>query len=451
MDSSSQQNLGPRLSNNNFITNGFSRQVSCILLRGITASSTHRSNNQASSAFIVDDHLRAIGNLTPFALLRILAATSDLLSSSATATMDARRTNNLRAMSAELQSTASPQGQSPARQLSIQTNVAGTMGRGGSPGRGNSPGRVAGSPSSSRNSSSSDGGAWEASTSTTIYVNDILYSTKEIRGMADEIDLAHHSGEFPTTRYLNHNAQATVDDYRRLMELREARESNDNARASLLLVGLTRDIRERDDELDERLERQRVVNRVEACLRTAQEEERLFRVMQTALLQDNNRNDLASIVAQTAAQTAQTGQDLREFQNAIVNTVAHYSLHDSEVMDLKLALFKREVQVAIDALHTDLHTALPGLIQQGMEQSLRQSKKNRRIFSLFRSNKSQQEGNAEPKGLSRLFRKMTKKLGGLGKDENVVATAQPPLSPMNSVPMIFLDEPSVVRAPLRLI
>ncbi|KAL8397537.1 hypothetical protein RB594_004299 [Gaeumannomyces avenae] len=366
--------------------------------------------------------------------------------------MDARRTNNLRAMSAELQSTASPQGQSPARQLSIQTNVAGTMGRGGSPGRGNSLGRVAGSPSSSRNSSSSDGGAWEASTSTTIYVNDILYSTKEIRGMADEIDLAHHSGEFPATRYLNHNAQATVDDYRRLMELREARESNDNARASLLLVGLTRDIRERDDELDERLERQRVVNRVEACLRTAQEEERMFRVMQTALLQDSNRNDLASIVAQTATQT---GQDLREFQNAIVDIVAQYSRHDSEVMDLKLALFKREVQAAIDALHTDLHTelrtTLPDLIQQSMEQSLRQSKKNRPIFSLFRSNKSQQEGNAEPKGLSRLFRKMAKKLGGLGKDESVVAAAQPPLSPMNSVPMIFLDEPSVVRAPLRLI
>ncbi|KAL8365802.1 hypothetical protein RB595_004535 [Gaeumannomyces hyphopodioides] len=446
MDSFSQQNLGPRLSNDSFLPNGFSRRLSRILLREITASIAPRPNTQAF-AFIVGDYLRAIGNLSPFALLRyeyeiyapptgltlltlmlrILAATSDLLASSARETMNARRTSPS-AMRAELQSTASPHGRPPARQLSIQTNIAGPMGQGYCPGRG-------GSPSSSRRSSSSDS-AWEASSSTTVFVNDILYSTKEIRTMADELDLAHHSGEFPATRFLNYNPQATVDDHRRLMELREAHESNDTARASLLLVNLTRDIRERDAELDERLEHQRALRQVDACIRSAQEEERLFRIMQTALLQHNahsvTRSDLASIVEQN-------GQDLQQVEARLENMKREiyerlYGLRDELIA-------KNEETTAF------MHTTLPILIQQSMEQTLRQSKKDRRTFAIFSSNSSRQDDKAEPKGWRRLVRKVVKKPGGLGKDKSVAAAVRPPPSPMGSVPMIFLDESSVVRTP----
>ncbi|KLU81601.1 hypothetical protein MAPG_00686 [Magnaporthiopsis poae ATCC 64411] len=391
--------------------------------------------------------------------------------------MDARRRANPSAMRAESQSTSPARGRHPGSMLSIQTNIAGSMGHDFTAGN-------AGSPSSSRNSSSSDG-AWEASSSTTVYVNDILYSTKEIRAMADELDLAHRSGEFPATKYLNFNSQATVDDHRRLLELREAREINNTAQASLLLVTLTRDIRERDAELDERLEHQRAIRQVDACLRSVQEEERLYRIMQTALLQNSahtvTRSDLDSFIAQHE----QDMQCVQESIDSLRNALEHSTARNAEMVDARLEDFRceldeklREVEKRMrghaeelaskaektsalmhTTLHTALNTTLPTIIQQTMEQSLRQSKKNWSISSLFTTksrsqrrtshaisspNSPQQDDKTEPRGLKHLVRKLTKKLSGPGKDKTVAA-AQPPPSPMHTVPMIFLDESSIVR------
>ncbi|KAL5877402.1 hypothetical protein ACKVWC_006559 [Pyricularia oryzae] len=181
-------------------------------------------------------------------------------------------------------------------------------------------------PSSASSKSLSSGSVLsEPSSTTTLFVNDILYTRQELRAMAEELDLSQRSGEFPSTKYLNANSNVTVDDYKKLIEMRG---TASKAERDVLFVALTRDLRERDEEMDEKLERQRALKHVNSCIKSVQEEERLYRIMQTALTHNTHavtKSDLQELLVSSMANKRDLAEiaskkDLLEIANRLSAT-----------------------------------------------------------------------------------------------------------------------------------
>ncbi|TLD05047.1 uncharacterized protein PgNI_09712 [Pyricularia grisea] len=257
-------------------------------------------------------------------------------------------------------------------------------------------------PSSASSKSGSNGSVFsEPSSTTTLFVNDILYTRQELRAMAEELDLAQRSGEFPNTKYLNANSNVTVDDYKKLIEVRGAASK---AERDVLFVALTRDLRERDEEMDEKLERQRALKHVNSCIKSVQEEQRLYRIMQTALTHNThavtktdleellvssmaNKRDLAEIASKNDLMdianrlSATTKTDLSDIRHALMTAMNNNSARDFELIEARLDLVSRQVEAVHDiteqqiailakqisemtALLSSIPTSLTGIMQQ---------------------------------------------------------------------------------------
>ncbi|TLD34156.1 hypothetical protein PspLS_00820 [Pyricularia sp. CBS 133598] len=230
-------------------------------------------------------------------------------------------------------------------------------------------------PSSASSKSVSSGSVFsEPSSTTTLFVNDILYTRQELRAMAEELDLAQRSAEFPSTKYLNANSNVTVDDYKKLIEMRSAASK---AERDVLFVALTRDLRERDEEMDEKLERQRALKHVNSCIKSVQEEELLYRIMQTALTHNThavtksdlqellvssmaNKRDLAEVaskndlleIAHRLSSTASKNDlieiankdDISQIRYDLMVAMKDNSARDFELVEARLDLVSRQIE-----------------------------------------------------------------------------------------------------------
>ncbi|EHA50505.1 hypothetical protein MGG_03167 [Pyricularia oryzae 70-15] len=270
-------------------------------------------------------------------------------------------------------------------------------------------------PSSASSKSLSSGSVLsEPSSTTTLFVNDILYTRQELRAMAEELDLSQRSGEFPSTKYLNANSNVTVDDYKKLIEMRG---TPSKAERDVLFVALTRDLRERDEEMDEKLERQRALKHVNSCIKSVQEEQRLYRIMQTALTHNThavtksdlqellvssmaNKRDLAEIaskkdlleIANRLSATTRNDlfdiahkDDLSQIRYDLLAAIKDNSARDFELVEARLDLVSRQIEAVnhireqqigalskqlqeMTAIFTSLPTTLTDIMQSVVEQ-----------------------------------------------------------------------------------
>lgn len=279
-------------------------------------------------------------------------------------------------------------------------------------------------PSSASSKSLSSGSVLsEPSSTTTLFVNDILYTRQELRAMAEELDLSQRSGEFPSTKYLNANSNVTVDDYKKLIEMRG---TASKAERDVLFVALTRDLRERDEEMDKKLERQRALKHVNSCIKSVQEEERLYRIMQTALTHNThavtksdlqellvssmaNKRDLAEIaskkdlleIANRLSATTRNDlfdiahrddlidiahkDDLSQIRYDLLAAIKENSARDFELVEARLDLVSRQIEAVnhireqqigalskqlqeMTAIFTSLPTTLTDIMQSVVEQ-----------------------------------------------------------------------------------
>ncbi|KAI6360116.1 hypothetical protein MCOR25_006824 [Pyricularia grisea] len=223
-------------------------------------------------------------------------------------------------------------------------------------------------PSSASSKSGSNGSVFsEPSSTTTLFVNDILYTRQELRAMAEELDLAQRSGEFPNTKYLNANSNVTVDDYKKLIEVRGAASK---AERDVLFVALTRDLRERDEEMDEKLERQRALKHVNSCIKSVQEEQRLYRIMQTALTHNTHavtKTDLHELLVSSMANKRDLAEiasknDLLEIANRLSAATTRNDLvdiaHREDLVDIARRDDLSQIRYDLSDIRQDLMAAM---------------------------------------------------------------------------------------------
>ncbi|KAH7015285.1 hypothetical protein EDB80DRAFT_679221 [Ilyonectria destructans] len=144
-----------------------------------------------------------------------------------------------------------------------------------------------------------------------------VYPVGQIRGMATELECARDNGEFPNTTASTMDTQAVIEDYERLMRLRQSRgnlslpapESYKQLRVEIARRIMDRDASQEDTKTDAEAAR-----RVSSYLRSVQQEQRYFDAANTMLQRrgvsnptqldlDNVSEELCSIVEQTIEQT----------------------------------------------------------------------------------------------------------------------------------------------------
>lgn len=143
------------------------------------------------------------------------------------------------------------------------------------------------------------------------------YPVGQIRVMATELQFARDNGEFPNTTASAMDTRAIIEDYERLMRLRQSR-GNQSLPASeaykQLRVEIARRILERDASHDDTKTDAEAARRVSSYLRSVQQEQRYFDAANTMLQRrgvsnptqldlDNVSEELCSIVEQTIEQT----------------------------------------------------------------------------------------------------------------------------------------------------
>lgn len=143
------------------------------------------------------------------------------------------------------------------------------------------------------------------------------YPVSQIRGMATALQCARDNGEFPTTTASAMDTQAVIEDYERLMLLRQSR-GNLSLPApesyKQLRVEIARRILDRDASHDDTKTDAEAARRVSSYLRSVQQEQRYFDAANTMLQRrgvsnptqldlDNVSEELCSIVEQTIEQT----------------------------------------------------------------------------------------------------------------------------------------------------
>ncbi|KAH6982970.1 hypothetical protein BKA56DRAFT_614983 [Ilyonectria sp. MPI-CAGE-AT-0026] len=144
-----------------------------------------------------------------------------------------------------------------------------------------------------------------------------VYPVGQIRGMATALECARDNGEFPNTTASTMDTQAVIEDYERLMLLRQSR-GNLSLPApesyKQLRVEIARRILDRDASHDDTKTDAEAARRVSSYLRSVQQEQRYFDAANTMLQRrgvsnptqldvDNVSEDLCSIVEQTIEQT----------------------------------------------------------------------------------------------------------------------------------------------------
>ncbi|KAL1884347.1 hypothetical protein VTK73DRAFT_41 [Phialemonium thermophilum] len=177
-----------------------------------------------------------------------------------------------------------------------------------------------------------------------VVVNGIPHSLAEVRVMAELLIQARQNKEFPSSRHPNPDAVSIVEDWNRLRSLREAR--GDPALAPpepylQLRVEVTRQIRERDDILDESSCERRARDVVwGSALAVAREEGQLLKLVQDAVR--NADSSTSMIMTATArsqdpnfepASPSIRSQDLSE---EIFSIVEDAMLDSSAVLRLNL-------------------------------------------------------------------------------------------------------------------
>ncbi|KAI1637420.1 hypothetical protein F4809DRAFT_640475 [Biscogniauxia mediterranea] len=149
-----------------------------------------------------------------------------------------------------------------------------------------------------------------------VVVNGTPYTTTQLSDMGRTLSRARAENEFPTTTTPTYNVQAIIDDYTRLMQLRQLRvglsrsEWITNRTASEYLVAVTRDIRERDETLAEEAATANVEARVGGMMNGVQAESAMYQLI---------RHAVHSVLQTRAAQ--QTGTDSGVDMTAILQNV----------------------------------------------------------------------------------------------------------------------------------
>ncbi|RYP90245.1 hypothetical protein DL770_003614 [Monosporascus sp. CRB-9-2] len=122
-----------------------------------------------------------------------------------------------------------------------------------------------------------------------VVVDGCPFTSGQIEDMARELVRARANGEFPHTTTRNYDVQATVDDFHRLEQLRQARggaprsEWPQMRNATNLLINITRDIRNRDELRGDRAETAIVQDRVANMMQGVHGEANLYRLVQHAV------------------------------------------------------------------------------------------------------------------------------------------------------------------------
>ncbi|OHW99817.1 hypothetical protein CSPAE12_01391 [Colletotrichum incanum] len=120
-----------------------------------------------------------------------------------------------------------------------------------------------------------------------IIAGQTAYTPGHIRGMAQELEHAKKTGEFPKTTAPSEDAQTTVEDYQHLQRLRDAR--GDPAvhpppqAYNILKVDIARRIKARDETQEGSLSLQEMDHRVQNWMNSINKEARMLEITQAAL------------------------------------------------------------------------------------------------------------------------------------------------------------------------
>ncbi|KAF7542859.1 hypothetical protein G7Z17_g11214 [Cylindrodendrum hubeiense] len=145
----------------------------------------------------------------------------------------------------------------------------------------------------------------------------ITHPISQVRTMATALEHARNNREFPSTTTSSMDTQAVIEDYERLMRLRQARGDLSLPAPeayNLLRVEIARQIIDRDASIEESESNTEATRRVNSYLRSVEQERRYFDAANTILQRrgvssptqldlDNVGEELCSIIEQTIEQS----------------------------------------------------------------------------------------------------------------------------------------------------
>ncbi|RYP04539.1 hypothetical protein DL765_010147 [Monosporascus sp. GIB2] len=188
----------------------------------------------------------------------------------------------------------------------------------------------------------------------TAMINGYPIDAADLETMGRALAHARAKGEFPRTTTPTYDIQATLDDYARLVQLREARgdatrnEWPNMRNATSLLINITRDIRNRDELRGDQVEATTVQDRVAKMMQGAHGEANLYRLVQHAVHH--------SIQNQAVQQDLATGGHemagiLNEIRNRIelIATEGRHGVNESNMEDVLEQVFGMIEHALVDA------------------------------------------------------------------------------------------------------
>ncbi|RYP31680.1 hypothetical protein DL767_005593 [Monosporascus sp. MG133] len=187
-----------------------------------------------------------------------------------------------------------------------------------------------------------------------VIVNGYPINASTITDMARELAKARANGEFPRTTTPDYIVQATIDDYGRLTQLREARgdaprsEWPNMRNATTLLTNITRDIRNRDELRGDRVEATTVRDRVANMMQGVHGEANLYRLVQHAVHHSIQNQAVQRDLATGGHEMANVLNEIRKTIEVIA-TEGRHGVTESNMEDVLEQVFGMIEHALIDA------------------------------------------------------------------------------------------------------
>ncbi|KAI1485004.1 hypothetical protein F5X96DRAFT_691515 [Biscogniauxia mediterranea] len=185
-----------------------------------------------------------------------------------------------------------------------------------------------------------------------VVVNGTPYTSTDIASMGRILSRARVENEFPTTTTPGYNVQAMIDDYTRLMQLRQLRvglsrsEWITDRAASEYLVAVTRDIRERDETLAEEAATANVEARVGGMMNGVQAESTMYQLIRHAVHSVLQTHDVQQAGANSGVDMAAVVQDVDRRLNELTATHEGVSAIMTQMRNMVQPHIRREIAEA---------------------------------------------------------------------------------------------------------
>ncbi|RYO93424.1 hypothetical protein DL766_000814 [Monosporascus sp. MC13-8B] len=188
----------------------------------------------------------------------------------------------------------------------------------------------------------------------TAMINGYPIDAAELETMGRALIQARANGEFPRTTTPSYDIQATLDDYARLVRLREARgdaprsEWPNMRNATNLLINITRDIRNRDELRGDQAEATTVQNRIANMMQGVHGEANLYRLVQHAVHHSIQNQAVQQDLAAGGHEMAGILSEIRDRIEHLA-TEGRHGVNESNMEDVLEEVFGMIEHALIDA------------------------------------------------------------------------------------------------------